>query len=365
MNNICFLIPGLNAGGIENYLLRFLSFFPDEKNFTVLVRNKKKGDLYDEYKKTGVNIRFQEVGFLNPFKWYLLYIYFKNQKFKTICDFNGNFAGIVLIIARFAGIQKRIVFYRRSSNAFKETWFNLKYNYFVNKLVYKNATKILSNSQHAIDFFFPNRCISDNRFKVISNGIKLSAYKIKETKKEARSFFNLPLNKFIIGHIGRYDPAKNHETIFMLAKKIKQDKQNICFLFAGKYTDSQEFLKRVEFHGIEDICICLGLQTRLPLLYKAMDLFYFPSLTEGQPNALIEAMAAGIPFITSNIPPIKEMIPKSVHSNLIDPLDFNSALEIINEVQQNENYSKKMIFNNEILKRFSEEETFKIFFYEL
>jgi glycosyltransferase involved in cell wall biosynthesis len=173
-----------------------------------------------------------------------------------------------MLISRYAGVCNRISFYRRSSDAFEQKWYRQKYNKFVNSLVYKNSTKIFSNSEHAIDFFFPYRNPGDNRFKVIPNGIDPTTFNLRENKSEARRYFNLPPDRFIIGHVGRYDPAKNHETIFKVAKRLKSEEPNIIFLFAGRATDRGDFLDRVHFYGIEDICFCLGLQTKIPFLYK-------------------------------------------------------------------------------------------------
>ncbi len=326
---ICFVIPGLNAGGMENYLLRFLQFIQETAQFTVLVRNGQGGDLYMEYIKTDVNIRFQKVGFFNPYNWYKLYRFFKKENFQTVCDFSGNFSGISLTMARLAGVKNRIVFYRRSSNAFKPTWFRLMYNNAMNKLVFNQATKILSNSQYALNFFFPYKSSDAKRFKVIPNGIDPDIFNITETKEEARRYFKLPLDKFIVGHVGRYDPAKNHQTIFKVAQMLIQENQAINFVFVGKGTDSPAFLEKIKSYEIEEICFCLGLQSNLPLLYKTMDLFYFPSVTEGQPNALIEAMMAGLPFVASNTSPIKEIVPVENFNQLFDPLEIKGSIEKI------------------------------------
>lgn len=364
MKKICFLIPGLNAGGIENFLLRFINFFPEKYGITVVVRSGKKGDLYHEYIDAGVKLRFQGVGFFNPVKWIKMYYYLKDQQFETVCDFNGNFAGTTLLLSRLAGIKNRIAFYRRSSNAFKQTWGRMQYNKAMNWLVYKHATKIFSNSQHAIDFFFPNRMPSDRRFKVIPNGLAPEIFNIKQTKEDARAQFNLPQTKFIVGHVGRYDPAKNHETIFKVAQKLKIENDNIAFLFAGRDTDGPGFSNKLKEYGIADFCFCLGLQSNLPLLYKSMDLFYFPSVTEGQPNALIEAMMAGLPIVASDIPPIKEVIPENFQAEVLAaPLDVDDHSKKI--IWCFDNPDKNIRLEDVAKVKFNASSNFKIFLNEL
>ncbi len=365
MKKICFIIPGLNAGGMENYLLRFLNFLPEKSGVTVMVRNGEKGDLWNEYEKTGVNIRFQGIGYLDLLKWIKLFRYFNKEKFLTVCDFNGNFAGITMLISRHAGVCNRISFYRRSSDAFKQQWFRQTYNKMANSLVYYNSTKIFSNSQHAIDCFFPYRDPGDNRFKVIPNGIDPTTFNLRANVSEARRYFNLPQDKFIIGHVGRYDPAKNHETIFKVAQRLKPEEPNIIFLFAGRATDSHAFHERVHFYGIEDICFCLGLQTKIPFLYKTLDLFYFPSITEGQPNALIEAIMSGLPVIASDIPAIKEIFDKIDTDFLITPLDVDLACQTIKQACSDLTKLKACILKEKVTEKFHMDKNFNLFLKEL
>lgn len=365
MKNICFLVTGLNAGGIENYVLRFLNYLPDKNNITVVVRDERKGDLYDKYIQTGVNLKFQGVGYINPLKLLRLYKFLKENNFDVVCDFNGNFAGLTILIAKFAGVKKRITFYRRSSNAFQESKLRLVYNRIMNKLVYKHSTDIFSNSRHALHFFFPNRSDDDNRFKVIPNGIDPEIFNIKESKEEARKILGIPGDKFIIGHIGRYDSSKNHKTIFEVAKLLTARNDNLIFVFCGRGTDSKEFLEQLDKFSIKDFCIPLGLQKNIPLVLKSFDLFYFPSITEGQPNALIEAMMTGLPVIASDIPPIKEVIPESGHKFLVPAKDIEASVKIINDLIAGSVFSESLIFKDEAILRFDMNKNFKLFYDEL
>ncbi len=58
-----------------------------------------------------------------------------------------------------------------------------------------------------------------------------------------------------------------------------------------------------------------------------MDAFFFPSLNEGQPNALLEAILAGVPFVASDIPPHRESLPEWLHDRLVPANDFPLAVE--------------------------------------
>ena len=92
-----------------------------------------------------------------------------------------------------------------------------------------------------------------------------------------------------------------------------------------------------------------------------MDLFYFPSVTEGQPNALIEAMLTGLPVITSNIEPIKETMPEYAHSTLLEPLNISAAVDLILLLIKDKNKRKEFIHKDWAENEYDIEKNFKLF----
>src|SRR5690606_10939585 len=81
-----------------------------------------------------------------------------------------------------------------------------------------------------------------------------------------------------------------------------------------------------------------------------MNCFLFPSITEGQPNALIEAMVLGIPCIASNIEPIKETIEAT--NNLFAPQDVNGFVKTIENLYKTYNGTIYRLNNAEIVQKF-------------
>ncbi len=355
----------MDAGGIENYLLRFLKFYNNrDRNYTIIARNTRTGDLTQEYEMLNIKIRYQGVGYANPLKWYRLYRHFKTASYDTICDFNGNFGGIPVLIAKLAGVANRIVFYRRSSRAYKLTVLRLLYDNFMSKLVYTYSTKILSNSRHALNVFFEDWTSHNGQFKIIPNGVNLKNFRTEYSKEEARKRLNIQRNAWVVGHVGRFDPAKNHEMIFEVATQLIRQIPNIRFLFCGKGTDSEAFMEATQRYDIRNRCHFLGLQDDIPRVLKTMDLFYFPSVTEGQPNALIEAMIMGLPILASRIPSICEIIPKQYQNDiLIDPKDISDS---VNKIMDIYNKAYKQVKLEAYMKqKFNASKNFKLFENEL
>ncbi len=358
---ILFILPTLHAGGAENYSLRFINHYKDKFDFFVLSVNEQKGILHDKFEKAGATIIYQSIGYFSISKIQRLYKLIKSLKIDTVCTFTGNFGGIPLMTAKNAGVKKRVAFYRRSTNAFGNNYLKLLYNKLATFAVRKYATDILSNSQFAFQNFHPGYYPNDPRFIVVPNGVNWKDFDIALTKKEARKMMSLQEDNFIIGHVGRYDSSKNHPTIFKVVKKIQAQNENIKFVFCGKGTDSPEFKNTVEAAGISESVIGLGLQDNLPVIYKCFDLFYFPSVTEGQPNALIEAMLSGLPVVVSNIPPILEAIPENKHEFALSPKDSDAAASMIQKVIDDNNTAEDFVYQEWAKAKFDPEINFKLF----
>ncbi|WP_146240722.1 glycosyltransferase [Mesonia algae] len=327
---------------------------------TIICKGGKTGSLLPEYEKLKVNIEVLKLGYINwrnikKLKNKL------NHDYDVVCDLTGNFAGISMLVGKWNNISKRISFYRASTNHFSPTIFNLAYNKLMNRLVRKYATVILSNSTAAFKYFHPSLYKKDQRFKVIKNGVYVDVFSKSLNKAALRKKYGLPLETILVGHVGRLNAAKNFETFFKVIQHFKtkiEHKKPVQFVFCGRGTDTEAFKDRLENFKIKEYCFSLGQQEKVYEVLQCYDLFYFPSVTEGQPNALIEAMISGLPFVASNIAAIKESVPKEAYGQLVDPLDVGgSAVKILNTI----NASHPLTFQNWAITEYEAKKRFEDF----
>lgn len=358
---IVFVVSTLDSGGVENYLLRFLRFFNSKIQPIVICRGNYLGELEEEYRKISqIEIVKMDLAKFNFNSNTSLYLFLKDSKADAIVDFSGHFSGIVLFIAKLAGIKRRIVFYRESTYQFELNFFKTLYINFSKTLVNSFSTKILSNSFAALDFFHATRNKNSQKYSVIYNGID---FQIGD-KKFLKEDFGIPENGFVIGHTGRYNFAKNHGTIIKVAEKICKKYNDIYFVMCGKNTDV-ELLETVSKNKVlKDKVKLLGYRDDVNSILPIFDLFIFPSITEGQPNSLIEAMVAGLPIVASNINTILETTPLELHKDLIDPLDFSAFADAIEKYYLGELKSNSGL-SEWAEKKFSAKILFQEFFDEL
>lgn len=362
-NNILFIVTSLNQGGLETYLLRFLRY-AELDNVTVMCKSGITGDLYEEYVNEGVHIKPFKLGYFNLFSFYRFYKYLKQNNYTTVCDFTGNFAGVPLWVSSIVGINKRISFYRGSEDRFTRTISKQIYNRFMKFLTNKYATKILSNSQAALDYFYPGVNKNNSRFDVIYNGIDLEDNWASSDSELLRNELNIPAKAFVIGHTGRFSYAKNHSTIISVAIDLCSKYQDIYFVLVGRNVDI-EYREKIFEQGLQNQILLLGYRKDVPKLLNLFDLFFFPSITEGQPNSLIEAMVFGLPIVASDILPIQESVPNEYISKLVpvnNPTLFMSRIE---DLYLNRSLLDENIHKNWAVKNFDAKKLFSKFKKEL
>jgi len=326
MKKILFFVTRLDVGGIENYLLRFLTYKDYNFDATVLSKSGQKGMLDRDFIKQNVHIKLLKLGYFSLLDYWKLYKYIRYMKFDSVCDFTGDFAGIVLWVAKLAKINKRLVFYRSSDYRFKKTILRRIYAKIMNLLVNKSATKILSNSKAALDEFHPSYKEKSELFKVIDNGIPDYDNISTQQYKIIRKNIGVPVDAFLIGHVGRYNFSKNHKQILSVAEKLIKKYSNVYFFLCGRGV-KDNLISFVKQKNLDGRIILDNSRNDVWQLLQSFNAFYYPSIVEGQPNALLEAMSVGLPFVSSNIITIKECVPEGFHKYLILASDSDKAVE--------------------------------------
>ena len=152
----------------------------------------------------------------------------------------------------------------------------------------------------------------------------LAKFNNKININNLRQSFNIPKEAFLIGHVGRFHPHKNHETLINVANIIIKKRHNVYFLIIGRGVTKG--LSKPKGH---ERIILSEQRSDIPEVLQIMDAFYFPSISEGQPNALIEAMVSGLPFVASDISTIKESIPENYYKYLVPFNDIYKAENIL------------------------------------
>lgn len=183
--------------------------------------------------------------------------------------------------------------------------------------------------------------------------VKFSNADVSDISK-TREAISIPSDAIVVLSVGELNKRKNHETIIKSIAKLNDP--NIYYIICGQ-GNREYYLKKL----VSSLKLCknikfLGYRNDMPNIYKIADLFAFPSYREGLPVSLMEAMAAGLPVICSNIRGNRDLIQNNKGGFLLDPNDVDGFSKCLNKLITDKKLRVDMgRFNREYVKRFDKE----------
>ena len=184
-------------------------------------------------------------------------------------------------------------------------------------------------------------------------------------KSKVRREFGIKESDTVLISVGELRKLKNHRTIIEAMAKIEN--KNLHYIIAGCGTFGSELSELAERHGIKDRVHLPGFRNDVFDLLKSSDIFCFPSTREGMPLALMEAMAAGLPAVASNVRGNRDLIAPGKGGFLYSANDSDGFAEGIKKLIDDPSLRRKMgSYNKERIKKYDikiiKEKLFRIYF---
>jgi glycosyltransferase involved in cell wall biosynthesis len=189
------------------------------------------------------------------------------------------------------------------------------------------SSRIIAVSEGVRDFLQRWEAVSADLIELVPNGVDNEIFcpATEEQRREARRKLSLADNAFVAGSIGRLAPEKN---LVMLAE-LAASHPDIVFAIAGSGPEHDRIASLASQLGVDSRLRLLGTLVERSSFYHALDLFIFPSLYEGLPMAILEAMSSAVPIIASRLEGIATVITDEKEGLLAQPgnvADFSRQL---------------------------------------
>lgn len=143
-----------------------------------------------------------------------------------------------------------------------------------------------------------------SKMQVIPNGFDLDKLKSTPEQRQAlRTELGFTEEHKVIGSVGRFNPIKNQQLFVEAAALVAKQHENARFMMVGRDNtwDNAELVGWIKQHNLQEKFALLGERSDVPICFSAMDIFCLHSKTEGFPNVLGEAMAMGLPCVSTDV----------------------------------------------------------------
>ena len=302
--NLLIFCISLNKGGAERVISLMLNKFIQDEDICLHLILMEDGIDYDL--PTSINMTILNKNYKSgvrklielPFVAWQLSKYLKENKIDTVMSFLYR-PNYVNILAKFLGTKhKSIINIRSTTSRYLNEGLLGKINLFLVKLLFNNADLIVSNSQ-GVENDLKTLMSITTKTKVIHNPVDLDFINEKKETCDDIPFHFDKQKKYIIS-VGRLIPLKRNKDLIDAFHTLqnKDDDLQLILLGEGKlknklieYCKKLQIQKKVHFLG--------NVTNPFYYLYKS-DLFVMTSEIEGFPNVVVEAMACGLPVISSD-----------------------------------------------------------------
>ncbi len=230
----------------------------------------------------------------------------------------SRFVRVPVVIAHVHGLNRSKYLRRKIANFFLFKW--------IDRII------CVANSVRE-DVLKNNWSLSADKVSVLENSVDYKRFAdVSISKADAKRMLDVPSNAFVFGTVGRLVPTKGQLYLIEAFAKVKQKLPKSVLLLVGGGRLENVLKREASKTDFGESIHFLGLRTDVPQGLKALDVFVFPSVNEGFGLALVEAMAAGVPCIATEVGGIPEIINTENVGILVPPTDADALAQAMFKV---------------------------------
>lgn len=307
---ILHVLGRMDLGGVETWLMQVLRNIDRERFRMDFVVHTDEPSGYDDELRSLGSALYHCPTPSNPVRYgrNFLHILRKSGPFDVVHSHVHHFSGFVLRLAKAAGVAQRIA-HSHTDTALLDDQSSLARKLYLKKCrrwIAQNAGTKLAASGLAANSLFGPSWAGTTGASVLYCGIDLKPFDPPVDRAAVRSELGLGPDHFVVGHVGRFDPSKNHDFLLRIHNELRKINPRAILLLVGKGPLEQNIRGSARALGILESVRFAGMRADIPrIMLGAMDVFVLPSLYEGLGLAAIEAQAAGLPTILSDRIPLE------------------------------------------------------------
>lgn len=293
----------MDRGGAETMVMNYYRHIDRTKvQFDFLVHREQRGAYDDEIERMGGRIYRMCPVYPQNFSRYKrdLRTFFRaHPEYKIIHSHMSELGYFAFREAERQGVPVRICHAHNAPHGFDAKM--IMRTYFKKRMM-PYLTHLFMCGEESGKWLYGEK--NKSRFIMLNNAIDAAVYSFDASKREEmRRQLDLT-DELVIGHVGRFNPQKNHPFLLDIFAALLKKEPNAALLLVGGGADMPKIQAKAQELGIAERVRFLGVRSDVADLMQTMDVFAFPSLYEGLPVTMVEAQASGLPCIISDkVPP--------------------------------------------------------------
>lgn len=316
---IVHIIQSLESGGCENMLLRTLPLITDFKHQIITL--KEAGELAKKFEHFGITVTHAECRGFTDFSGILRLrnIIVESQPDAILTYlFHADVMGRLVLGGT---TQAPIIPFIRTTYNHPRYRIARLFEWLTKPLV----KQYLANSEAVKDFYTQRIGVMPKRITVIPNGIDVDSFDRIEPDQKLRENLNIAPPDFVIISVANLHTNKGHRYLLEAFESISQEFPHAWLLIVGDGEERENLESQAGSYRSKSRILFLSRRNDVSELLKISNLFVLPTLFEGQSNAILEAFAAGVPVITTDIPENRTLITHE-KSGLLVPVQNAASL---------------------------------------
>jgi glycosyltransferase involved in cell wall biosynthesis len=219
-------------------------------------------------------------------------------------------------------VGARLVSSKQNADAFRarKTWKRPPF-LLLEHAAYAAADAVIAVSSGLVDYLARVESLPRHKTVVIGNGVDPDLAAAAPSRAEARRNLGIPENAAVLGTVGRLAEQKGQIDLIRALPLLRADGPEVLCLIAGDGPLRDALTAEARRLGVEDRLRLLGHRADIANVLAALDLFVLPSLWEGLPQALLEAMAMSLPVLAARGVGVDELVIDEENGLLIPPRD--------------------------------------------
>jgi len=197
------------------------------------------------------------------------------------------------------------------------------------------AARVIAVSKQNAELLTSYYGLHPDKITIVHNGIDLPDFKesdIAQARAALRAELGLPEQAIVILTLARLAPNKGHRYLVEAVPEVLRPHPNVHFVFAGEHDQAEPVIAQIKALGLESHVHLLGFRSDAHHLLAASDFFVLPSLAEGFSLALVEALAASLPTVATDVGGAGEVIQPGQGGILVPPANSAALAAALNHL---------------------------------